>query len=157
MRRRYFALLAGIATLSATLTAWPQTAIAAPSKQAGDPVYEITMWTSCAKDAGTDSNIYIMIEGRNALSNEMQLDNAEDNNERCKRDYFEKNLTNLGELTRIRLRSNGAKRAHGWLPEEVRIRRRAAPGITARSWTFPAGEWISKTSGLTRWFDVATS
>jgi hypothetical protein len=66
---------------------------------AGATVYQIAVFTGDIDRAGTDGDVWIWIDGTRGRSQWRYLDNAEDNFERNKTDYFYLNLPDLGILT----------------------------------------------------------
>lgn len=83
--------------------------------------YKITIKTADRPGASTDANIFIIVSGKEGESKEMQLDNSQDNFERGCTDVFTVSSISLGELTKIRLRSDNKGFGGAWLPESIQI------------------------------------
>jgi PLAT/LH2 domain len=62
-------------------------------------VYQVAVFTGDVNYAGTDGDVWIWIDGTKGRSQWRYIDNAEDNFERNKTDYFYLNLPDLGALT----------------------------------------------------------
>lgn len=50
--------------------------------------YEVTVWTSDIKGAGTDANVFLQMYGENGKTEELQLRNKTDNFEKAAVDKF---------------------------------------------------------------------
>ena len=83
--------------------------------------YKITIKTADRPGASTDANIYIQITGKEGESVEFLLDNAQDNFERAQTDVFTVASVSLGELTKIRMRTDNRGLGGAWLPESIQI------------------------------------
>ena len=62
-------------------------------------VYQVAVYTGDIPYAGTDGDVWIWFDGTLGRSGWRYLDNADDNFERNKTDYFYLNLPDLGPLT----------------------------------------------------------
>jgi len=102
------------------------------------PKYTVRVHTSDIENAGTDSDIFITLKGNLHTSQEMQLDNADDNFERNKWDVFELEIQDLGTLESIRLRSDNSGSYPGWHCEKVIIQKTGGNEVT-----FPCNNWIA--------------
>src|SRR5215218_4673314 len=89
-------------------------AIASAVTASAATVYQIAVFTGDINDAGTDGDVWIWLDGTQGRSQWRYLDNAEDNFERNKTDYFYLTLPDLGRLTAawIYFRPQGNKA--GW-------------------------------------------
>ena len=65
-------------------------------------VYNVWVWTSDERGAGTDANVFITLYGKKGKTDEMQIGNATDNFEQGQLDKFKVQvvilLSNLGRL-----------------------------------------------------------
>src|SRR3954452_19008866 len=88
-------------------------------------VYQIAVFTGDINDAGTDGDVWIWLDGTQGRSQWRYLDNAEDNFERNKTDYFYLTLPDLGRLTAawIYFRPQGNKA--GWFLNTVVVNGKA--------------------------------
>jgi hypothetical protein len=96
--------------------------------------------------AGTDSAVYITLYGANETSREILLDNAQNNFERGKTDIFGIETVHLGELSKIRIRSDGAGIGSDWFLDKVTIH----SDKDNKDWYFLYGNWIDDKNGLSR-------
>lgn len=102
-------------------------------------VYQVAVYTGDVPFAGTDGDVWIWFDGTLGRSGWRYLDNADDNFERNKTDYFYLNLPNLGTLTAawIYFRPLGAN--SGWFLSTVVINGK----------TFSYYNWLERT-GMVR-------
>lgn len=89
--------------------------------------YEITISTTTADDAGTDSNIDVILHGdKNGVYTKFgpfRFDDPDVNDEfeRGQLDTMKVKSSDLGEITSIELISDGRGHKPGWLPGEITI------------------------------------
>lgn len=117
------------------------------SKNTG--AFYIEVKTSDVKKAGTDSNIYLTINGSNGSTGEIELDAmAEDgdNFERGDLDAmcigFDKDA--IGEIKSITIRKDDAGSGPDWHLEYISIKEIVATNQTPQSYKFKWGGWIEE-------------
>lgn len=106
------------------------------------PTYRVTVHTGnlgVGGFAGTDANVYITLYGADS-SDELMLDNAENNFESGKVDVFALHLKELGDLKQIRIRHDNKNPLAGWFLDRVHIRNEG----TDKEWTFPCNRWLAR-------------
>lgn len=101
--------------------------------------YRITVATGCVKKAGTDANVYITLFGTQDNSGERLLDNSEDNFEKGKIDTFSIEMSDLGDLEKVRIRHDNSGKNPGWFLEKIVIHNETDD----REWTFPCYRWLA--------------
>jgi lipoxygenase homology domain-containing protein 1 len=101
--------------------------------------YGITIVTGTLKGAGTDANVYITLYGDCGQTGEFSLDNAENNFERRKTDYFEIVAPDVGELGHIRIRHDNSGNYPEWFLSKVIV----ANLRTQQEWTFYCNRWLA--------------
>lgn len=110
--------------------------------------YEVRVTTGDRFGAGTDSRVFITLEGQNGTkSNEVLLDNAQDNFERNKTDVFSVESVYLGELKSIRMRIDGTGIGANWFLDKVVVKSEKDGG---KEWYFLCGSWLDSTHGMSR-------
>jgi hypothetical protein len=114
--------------------------------------YRITVVTGNRDGAGTDADVFIVLNGANGSTPEVSLDNAENNFERCAVDVFWVNLPDVGALSSINIRHNnrhewGTPGGPGWFLSSVFVRNED----TNTEWAFPnrdpchgIGRWLAR-------------
>ncbi|KAK7479806.1 hypothetical protein BaRGS_00028986, partial [Batillaria attramentaria] len=85
--------------------------------------YEVTVWTSDTKSAGTDANVFLQMYGENGKTEEVQLRNKTDNFEKGHIDKFKVEAADVGRLQKIRIGHDGAGMFSGWHLDKVLIQR----------------------------------
>jgi hypothetical protein len=84
--------------------------------------YEIKIVTGTVDGAGTDANVYLILEGTEGKSNEWHLENNEDNFERGKTDSFTQEASvHLGTLKKAIIRHDNSNPRPGWFLQRVEI------------------------------------
>ena len=96
--------------------------------------------------AGTDSSIYLTLHGANDTSREIHLDNDQNNFERAKTDMFGVETVYLGDITKIRLRSDGSGIGADWFLDKVIVHSEK----DNKDYYFLGGVWLSDKEGLSR-------
>lgn len=98
-------------------------------------VYQVTVQTADVSSAGTDADIYLVVNGTLGSTGKLFLDNADDNFERNKTDYFYFILPNIGKPTAASFAFIPKGLGPDWMPKTFTI------NGTTFSWT---GGWVSK-------------
>ncbi|MFB0831403.1 PLAT/LH2 domain-containing protein [Brevibacillus laterosporus] len=107
--------------------------------------YGVTIKTADVKDAGTNSNIYILLHGSNGNSPRVHLDKpGYDDFEPGDVDtYYISASRNLGEINAISIYSDGAGYKSGWFPTSFTVK------YDSREWTFHNEDWIGENGAQT--------
>ncbi|XP_040192273.1 lipoxygenase homology domain-containing protein 1 [Rana temporaria] len=112
--------------------------------------YEITVYTSDIFGAGTDSDVFIVLYGRDGVCTTQKSLCV---NKRERRMYFERNsvdqfiveLEDIGDvIEKIRIGHNGKGINSGWHLDRVEIRRLLPNGKGSQTVTFPCERWLAK-------------
>jgi hypothetical protein len=82
-------------------------------------VYQVAVYTGDVPDAGTDANVWLWVDGTAGRSGWRFLDNADDNFERGRTDYFYLNLPDLGLLSAAWLFFSRSGNKPGWFLNTV--------------------------------------
>lgn len=113
--------------------------------------YAITVKTADVKDAGTNSNVYVTLNGANGSSAETLFDKpGYDDFERGDIDtYYISANKDLGEIKSITVRLDGSsKNKQAWFPTSFKVE------YNSKTWTFYNTNWIgldgAETVKLTR-------
>ncbi|GFN94528.1 lipoxygenase-like protein domain-containing protein 1 [Plakobranchus ocellatus] len=90
----------------------------------GKPVsYQVTVRTGDVRYAGTDANVYIVIQGTKGKTKKLFMDDARNNFERGMTEVFELNASNVGHITRINIGHDNSGPGAGWFCEDVTVRK----------------------------------
>ncbi|KAG2450199.1 hypothetical protein HYH02_000301 [Chlamydomonas schloesseri] len=95
-------------------------------------VYEVTMYTSDIRGAGTDDNISVELHGDKASSSAMKLDTSANNFERGMKDIFKLKFIDIGELTHVIVKKDSSldnKMTGDWHLQSVEV---FHPGLQKR-------------------------
>lgn len=131
-------------------------------KSGSTGAFYIEVKTSDVSGAGTNSNIYLTVNGSNGSTGEIELDlMAEDgdNYERGDLDVmcigFDKK--SIGEITSITIRKDDAGRGPDWHLEYIIIKEIISKGQTPQAYKFTWKDWIEdETVTLTNRTDIST-
>lgn len=85
--------------------------------------YEITVWTSELRGAGTDASVFIQMYGVDGKTEEYKLRNKTDNFESGQVDKFKLEAADVGPLQKIRIGHDGAGLQSGWHLDKVLVQR----------------------------------
>ncbi|KAH9502609.1 Lipoxygenase y domain-containing protein 1 [Bulinus truncatus] len=85
--------------------------------------YDVTVRTGDVKFAGTDANVYIIIQGDKGKTKKLFLDDAKNNFERGMTDKFLVETFNTGIITSIYIGHDNAGPGAGWFCEDVTVRK----------------------------------
>ena len=108
--------------------------------------YQIGVKTGTAKDAGTDSNVYITLVGTQGTSGEILLDDYRNNFENGQLEYFDEVTGNLGKIHTIKIRTDHTEDNPDWQLAYITV----AKFDTQEKWTFPHyNKWIKNTTTKT--------
>ncbi|XP_048241483.1 lipoxygenase homology domain-containing protein 1-like isoform X2 [Haliotis rufescens] len=95
--------------------------------------YEVTIWTSNKRGAGTDANVFLQMYGEKGKKTEdIQLRNKTDNFEQAEMDKFKVEAADIGRLQKVRIGHDGAGRFAGWHMEKMLIQRKPLSGTKKR-------------------------
>ncbi|XP_025108648.1 lipoxygenase homology domain-containing protein 1-like [Pomacea canaliculata] len=89
---------------------------------------------------GTDSGIFITLFGINGKSEEIELDNHDNNFEAGHKDMFFIETPDIGTLCRVRIRSDGRHLAHPWNLQKIDI----YPEGSTDPFTFTCHCWLQE-------------
>jgi ferredoxin-fold anticodon binding domain-containing protein len=113
----------------------------------GSTTYQIKVFTGSARGAGTDANVFIVIEGVKGKTNEINLKYGNNVNlfEDGQCDTFAVDGADVGEITFLNIRHDDTGIGSDWLLDHTEIIDHA----TGLSWTFPCNDWL-KGKGLSK-------
>ncbi len=115
-------------------------ASANPSKRP----YRLTVKTGDVEGAGTDSKIFISFVGSSGVMfGPLQLNNAEDNFERAKIDFFGVRIPDLENLKLVRIESDLSGENAPWFLKTVKITNTE----TNQSWEITCNKWLDNQHG----------
>ncbi|XP_039606557.1 lipoxygenase homology domain-containing protein 1-like [Polypterus senegalus] len=112
--------------------------------------YEITVYTSDIYNAGTDSDVFVVLYGRDSICTHQKSLCV---NKRERRMYFERGavdkfiveLEDVGDvIEKIRIGHNGKGINSGWHLDRVEIRRLLPKGKGSETVIFPCERWLAK-------------
>lgn len=90
----------------------------------GKPVsYQVTVRTGDVRYAGTDANVYIIIQGTKGKTKKLFMDDSRNNFERGMTEVFELNASNVGLVTRINIGHDNSGPGAGWYCEDITVRK----------------------------------
>ncbi|AYB37652.1 PLAT/LH2 domain-containing protein [Brevibacillus laterosporus] len=106
-------------------------------------IYAVTVQTGDVKDAGTDSNIYVTLKGKNGMSKPTLFDipNYNDFERGAKDKYYITVNKDLGEILAITAYSDGTGNKPGWYPTSFTVE------YNDKRWVFSNNEWIGEGKG----------
>ncbi|RDD42008.1 Lipoxygenase homology domain-containing protein 1 [Trichoplax sp. H2] len=102
--------------------------------------YELTIHTGDVQNAGTDSNIFVILFGTKGRTPEISLEKNEDRFERAKVDIIPLELDDVGTIKKIRIGHDGKGSRTDWYLEKASIQRMD----TLDMYMFRANQWFSK-------------
>ncbi|CAB4019689.1 lipoxygenase homology domain-containing 1-like, partial [Paramuricea clavata] len=102
-------------------------------------VYNVWVWTSDERGAGTDANVFITLYGKKGKTDEMQIGNATDNFEQGQLDKFKVELANVGPLYKLRIRHDNSKSFADWHLEKIQVENTK----TGAKFSFKCERWLS--------------
>ncbi|HEX8631296.1 MAG TPA: PLAT/LH2 domain-containing protein [Catenuloplanes sp.] len=130
--------LSGLAAVPASATAaGPQPSARATVVPMAAVDYTVRVHTGDVESAGTDSDVWVRLNGTLGSSTFLYLDNSADNFERGRIDKFVFTLSNLGRITSVDVRFDRSGDNPGWYLDKLTV---AAAGQTR---TFPHYGWIT--------------
>ncbi|MER7847097.1 PLAT/LH2 domain-containing protein [Kitasatospora sp. NPDC096077] len=103
--------------------------------------YEVTTYTGDRDLAGTDANVYIYIRGTDGSTDQIFLDNDENNFERGKVDFFRVVGQNVGTPKQITIGHDNSGAHAGWYLDKATVR------VHGTTYTFPCDNWFGKSDG----------
>jgi hypothetical protein len=106
--------------------------------------YKVTVLTGDRWGAGTDSDVFITVYGDEGISPETKLDNAQNNFERAKTDVFGIEAASLGEIKKIRIRTDGSGIGADWFLDKVNIHCEK----DNKDYFFLFGKWFDSKNGI---------
>eukprot|EP00731_Ephydatia_muelleri_P024939 Em0017g22a len=95
--------------------------------------------TGDMKGAGTDSSVFISLQGDTAASGEWRLENSKDNFERGRKDTFCLKTTDLGDLRHVTIRHDNRGTSPSWYLVHVEVQDER--GVV---YHFPCNQWLSR-------------
>ncbi|CAG9464667.1 unnamed protein product [Pedinophyceae sp. YPF-701] len=108
----------------------------------GEAEYDIKVYTSDIRGAGTDANVFCMIYGEHGQTMELRLDNNKNNFERGREDVFTVKARDVGKPAKLRIGHDNSGMGPGWHLDRVEVRNRGE-GPTAPLVTFQCGRWLA--------------
>ncbi|XP_012940880.1 lipoxygenase homology domain-containing protein 1 [Aplysia californica] len=85
--------------------------------------YEVTIWTGTKSGAGTDSNVFLQLYGKDGKTQEISLRNKTDNFEKGQVDKFKIEAPDVGRLQKVRIGHDGTGMFSGWYLDKMLIQR----------------------------------
>lgn len=123
-----------------------------------DPHYVVSITTGDAKNAGTDSSIFVKLYGENGESDEVKIDSICDDYERpFKHNSYQKTVGRiktdkyLGKIYRIKVRSDGHGSKSGWLLKNITIEKER--NGENESYNFTGGTWFENNRRLEKFIE----
>lgn len=101
--------------------------------------YQVEITTAESKGSGTSGKVYITIFGTLSASESILLDNHPRNFETGRLDIFQLQLSNLGEITKIKLGQDGSGDSPNWLVDKILIK----DLLTNKQFFFFPSDWFS--------------
>jgi len=120
----------------------------------GTTTFQVKVYTGKARGAGTDANVFVVIQGTTGKTTEMQLKYGENANlfEEGNCDIFALDAPNIGELTQLTIRHDNTGFGSDWLLDKVEVCDQA----TGKWFNFPCNQWMDKAKGLSKTLKVVT-
>lgn len=84
-------------------------------------VWNVWLWTSDMRGAGTDANVFMTLYGDKGKTDEVPLGNATDNFEQGQLDKFKVELTRVGKPYKLRIRHDNSKGFSDWHLEKIQM------------------------------------
>jgi len=114
----------------------------------GSTTFQVKVYTGSARGAGTDSNVFIIIQGEKGKTNEIQLKYGDNINlfEDGQCDTFAVDGADVGEINLLNIRHDNTGLGSDWLLDHVEICDQA----NGLAWSFPCNEWLEKSKGLSK-------
>jgi hypothetical protein len=123
-----------------------------------DPQYIVSITTGDAKNAGTNSSIFVTLYGEYGESHEVKVDSICDDYERpFKHNQYQKVVgliktdKYLGKIYRIKVRSDGIGEKSGWLLKNVTVEREI--NNVNEVYEFTGGTWFEKDTRLEKFIE----
>lgn len=129
--------LAGFATPAAPAAASPQGGGQATVVPLAAVNYTVRVQTGDVESAGTDSDVWVRLNGTRGTSHLLYLDNSADNFERNKTDTFAFTLADLGRITSVDVRFERSGDNPGWYLNKITVTAAGQTGV------FPHYGWIT--------------
>jgi hypothetical protein len=101
--------------------------------------YRITLYTGDVGSAGTDANVYITLYGSQGTSAERALDKSGNDRERGDVDVYSIEMTDLGNLSRVRIRHDNTGVGPGWFLDKITVQNEGS----GKTWVFPCNRWLA--------------
>jgi hypothetical protein len=101
--------------------------------------YKIDVTTGNIDDAGTDANVYLILQGNGQTTNPMLLDTAGNDHERGQTGTYVMRTSDTDPIARIRIYHDNTGNKPGWFLEKIVVTRQE----TNVQWTFPCHRWLS--------------
>jgi hypothetical protein len=114
----------------------------------GSTTFQVKVFTGSARGAGTDSNVFIILQGEKGKTTEIPLKYGDNINlfEDGQCDTFAVDGADVGEVSLLTIRHDNAGFGSDWFLDHVEICDQA----TGLSWTFACNDWLEKTKGLSK-------
>ncbi len=99
---------------------------------------EVKTWD--IRGAGTDSNVFAQLFGKNGDSGDRKLESSGNNFERGHTDKFGIEAVDLGDLVKLRIGHDGSGFGSGWFLENIIVTNEK----TGEKWIFNCNRWLDK-------------
>eukprot|EP00798_Chlamydomonas_sp_ICE-L_P018432 gene18432-24908_t len=116
--------------------------------------YNITVYTSDMRGAGTDANVFIEMYGTKGAVGETRLDDKANNFERNMRDVFKIKSSDVGDVEKVEevvIRHDNAGLSPGWLLQQIEVyigntgkQIEVHNGNTGKVYFFSCNAWLKK-------------
>jgi len=114
----------------------------------GSTTFQIKIFTGSAFGAGTDANVFIIVQGQKGKTSEIALVYGDNINKfedgQC--DTFVVDGNDVGEITHVIIRHDDYGIGSNWLLDHVEV----VDHATGLMWSFPCNQWMEKSKGLTK-------
>ncbi|RNA20950.1 lipoxygenase homology domain-containing 1, partial [Brachionus plicatilis] len=103
-------------------------------------VWNLTVFTSDKKYAGTDSNVYVVLYGDKGKSDDLSLRENSDNFEKGRKDKFRIETNEIGIPFKIRISHDNSGKAPGWHLDRIELENLE----TKEKYYFNCNRWLDK-------------
>ena len=114
-----------------------------PSLALANTEYSISIHTGTVHKSGTGAKVFIKLYGENGRTEDIRLDNQENNFENGQTDTFLITTQDIGDIKSIRLRHDNSGEKPGWYVDSVEIRNKQ----TGKELEFIVNNWLASSTG----------
>ncbi|XP_078666046.1 lipoxygenase homology domain-containing protein 1-like isoform X1 [Branchiostoma floridae x Branchiostoma belcheri] len=102
--------------------------------------WNMTVWTTDKRSAGTDANVYFVLYGDKGKSDDISIGNKTDNFEAGQEDKFKVEIKDVGKPYKIRIGHDDSGSFAGWHLDKVEMER----VDTGEIYLYRCGRWLDK-------------